>query len=44
VPVGADEELIKQLALQESNVRAHIEGKEIKRIIVVPGKIVNIVV
>ena len=43
VPVGADEEFIKQQALQEPNVRAHLEGKQIKRIIVVPGKIVNIV-
>ncbi|MCX7969688.1 MAG: class I tRNA ligase family protein, partial [Armatimonadetes bacterium] len=43
VPVGADDEFIKQQALQEPNVRAHIEGKEIKRIILVPGKIVNIV-
>lgn len=44
VPVGADEEFIKQKALEEPNVRTHVEGKQIKRIVVVPGKIVNIVV
>jgi leucyl-tRNA synthetase len=44
VPIDADEATIKELALQEPNVRAHLEGKEIKRIIIVPRKIVNIVV
>ncbi len=44
VPVDAGETLIKELALQEPNVQAHLEGKQVKRIIVVPGKIVNIVV
>lgn len=44
VPVGADEESIKQRALEEPNVRTHLEGKQIKRFILVPGKIVNIVV
>ena len=44
VPIDADEATIKELALQEPNVRAHLEGREIKRIIIVPRKIVNIVV
>ncbi len=44
VPVDANEETIKELALSEPNVRTHIEGKPIRRIIIVPGKIVNIVV
>jgi len=44
VPIDADEATIKELALQEPNVRAHLEGRKIKRIIIVPHKIVNIVV
>ena len=35
---------LKQLALEAPNVRAHIEGKEIVRVVVVAGKLVNIVV
>ncbi len=37
------EEEVKKLALELDGVKRHIEGKEIKRIIVVKGKIVNIV-
>jgi leucyl-tRNA synthetase len=39
-----DEEAIKQKATTEENVKKHIEGKEIVKIIVIKGKIVNIVV
>ncbi len=44
VPVDASEEEIKERALSEPNVRTYIEGKPIRRLIIVPGKIVNIVV
>ncbi len=43
VSVDANEEEIKQIALNEEGVKRHIEGKEIKKIIVVKGKIINIV-
>ena len=39
-----DEETIKNKALTNENVKKHIEGKEIVKVIVIKGKIVNIVV
>ena len=44
INVNDDEETIKQKALAEENVIRHIEGKEIVKVIVIKGKIVNIVV
>jgi leucyl-tRNA synthetase len=41
---GADDEELRALALAAPNVVAHIEGKEIVRVVVVAGKLVNIVV
>ena len=41
---GADQETAKSLALAEPNVLKWMEGKEIIKIIYVPGKIFNIVV
>lgn len=38
------EEELKSLALASENVRKNMEGKEPKKIIVVPGRIVNIVI
>jgi leucyl-tRNA synthetase len=43
VPAGADQEEIKALALQDSNVQRHIQGKEIKKVVVIPEKLVNVV-
>ena len=40
----SDEETIKNKALTNENVKKHIEGKEIVKVIVIKGKIVNIVV
>ena len=39
-----DEEVVKQKALEVDNVKKHIDGKEVVKIIVIKGKIVNIVV
>ncbi len=44
VPVDATEDQIKQMALAELNVQKFIEGKTIRKMIVVPGKLLNIVV
>lgn len=44
VAIDEDIELTKEKALNENNVKKHIEGKEIIKIIVLPGRIVNIVV
>jgi leucyl-tRNA synthetase len=40
----ADQETVKEAALSQDNVKVYTEGKEIKKVIVVPNKIVNIVV
>ena len=43
IDAEADEEAIKQEALQVPNVLTQIEGKTVRKIIVVKGKVVNIV-
>jgi leucyl-tRNA synthetase len=44
VSASASQEDIKSLALSDSKIREQIKGKEIKKVIIVPGKLVNIVV
>lgn len=44
VPTDAAEDEIKNKAFEEENVKRHIDGKEIVKIIVIKGKIVNIVI
>ncbi|MGC8602186.1 MAG: class I tRNA ligase family protein, partial [Desulfomonilaceae bacterium] len=44
VSVIASEDEIKQAAIAEPNVQRFIEGHVIRKIVVVPGKLVNIVV
>ena len=44
IGVDEDEESIKTKASEEENVKRHTEGKEIVKMIVIKGKIVNIVV
>jgi len=43
VPANAAEDQIRELALADENVRKHTEGKQIVKVIVVPGRLVNIV-
>jgi len=43
VPVDVPEEDLKKLAIENPKLKSHIEGKEIKKAIVVPKKLVNIV-
>lgn len=43
VSVDADEDEIRQAAMDLPNVKAQIEGKTVRKIIVVKGKVVNIV-
>ena len=43
VPASWDEERIKEQALKSPRIRRHTEGKEIRRIIYVPRRLVNIV-
>jgi leucyl-tRNA synthetase len=44
VPADIAEEQAKELALASQRVRAHIDGKQVQRVIYVPGKLVNVVV
>ena len=44
ISIDEDEDAIKEKAMTASNVLKHIEGKEIVKVIVIKGKIVNIVV
>ena len=44
VAADADRDAIGQQALADPNVQRFVEGKEVRKIIVVPGRLVNIVV
>ena len=44
ISIDDSEEVIKEKALSADNVKRHIDGKEIVKVIVIKGKIVNIVV
>ncbi len=43
VPADADAAQIEQAALADEKVKAALAGKTIRKVVVVPGKIVNIV-
>ncbi|HEX77424.1 MAG TPA: leucine--tRNA ligase [Dehalococcoidia bacterium] len=44
VPAGISEEEAKELALGRERIQAHIRGKQVARVVYVPGRLVNIVV
>ncbi len=44
VPAGADEEALRQAALAEPNVARTLEGQTVRKVIVIPGRLVNVVV
>jgi leucyl-tRNA synthetase len=44
VPAAADKAAIELLAVADANVQRFIDGKDIRKVIVVPGRLVNIVV
>lgn len=43
VSASADQETVKQAAMEQENVQAFVKGKTVRKVIVVPGKLVNIV-
>jgi leucyl-tRNA synthetase len=43
VPADADEEYLKSAALGSDKIKAELEGKSVSRVVVVKGKLVNIV-
>jgi leucyl-tRNA synthetase len=44
VPKAADKKAIEELATSNVNVKKHLEGQAIKKVVVVPGRLINIVV
>jgi leucyl-tRNA synthetase len=44
VPVGSDEAVVKAAAQADEKVKVRVEGKTVVKVIVVPGKLVNLVV
>jgi leucyl-tRNA synthetase len=44
VPAGADKAALEAAALADDKIQAQLAGKAIKKVIVVPGKMVNIVI
>lgn len=44
VPASADKDALAKYALSSEVAQRHLEGKEVKKVIVVPGKLVNFVV
>ena len=44
VPADAAKDVIEELALADENVQRFVDGKEIRKVIVVPGRLVNVVV
>jgi leucyl-tRNA synthetase len=43
VPVDADEDAVRQAALAAEGVRRHLQGRAPRKVIVVPGRLVNVV-
>jgi leucyl-tRNA synthetase len=44
VPADSDDDVVKAAALSDQKVKARIEGKTVVKVIVVPGKLLNLVV
>ena len=44
IPAGAAEDRVREIALANVAVARHVSGKTVKKVIMVPGKLVNIVV
>jgi len=44
VPAAADNSAIEQAAINDVNVQKYVAGQAVKRVVVVPGKLVNVVV
>jgi leucyl-tRNA synthetase len=44
VPANAAEESVRELAMADAKIQAALEGKQILKVILVKGKLVNVVV
>ena len=43
IPIDMDKADIERLALDSDNVQRHTDGKTVKKVIVIPKKLINIV-
>jgi leucyl-tRNA synthetase len=43
-PADVSQEVVEQRALEDDRIQAHLEGKTVRKVIVVPKKLVNIVI
>jgi leucyl-tRNA synthetase len=44
VPKAADKAAIEKLAMANANVQKFVAGQDVKKVVVVPGRLVNLVV
>jgi leucyl-tRNA synthetase len=44
VPVGISEDDLREMALKEEKVAKDVAGKEIRKVVIVPGRLINFVV
>ena len=44
VPANSDKSALENEALNHENIQKHIDGKSVKKVIVVPKKLINIVI
>ena len=44
VPADASRDAAQDAALADANVQRFVEGRDIRKVVVVPGKLVNVVV
>jgi leucyl-tRNA synthetase len=43
VPAGAGEDVVRERALAEPRVAEHLQGRQIVKFVVVPGRLVSVV-
>jgi leucyl-tRNA synthetase len=43
VPADANKDVLEQIAMGDDKVKTQIDGKTVRKVIAVPGKLVNIV-
>ena len=44
LPANQEEDEVKRLALGDEKIKGLIDGKEVRRVVVVPNRLVNVVV
>jgi leucyl-tRNA synthetase len=43
VPASAEQDVVEKAALEDEQVKKHIEGKTVRKVIYVPGRLVNVI-